>query len=726
MLMTQPIKHLRSSDSPGTAVKPSTTWPAVLLFVAISLCLAAIEQLLAVPLLPPASAKIIVALSAATIGMAAYCLLSPTSTPKNYILVATPYLFVTIGFLCSAEIPTWDTHNNHFPFFQYVAKSIAEHAQIPSWLPISGGIDFGIYHINYFPFLPHRLAGYLLVALFPISVVAAYKIQMLIGVLLFSFGWYAVISQLTRSQYAAFWGTLCVLMGGTGITLHQEQIIASCHLLPWFTYCILKSSERPAYVLPASAILGIGLSSHYPQIQLIAMSLAALAVLLLQRRSFSTVLPRMKKLLPLMGVLFILGSLPSLYVWHYSGELASGVRGSENLRPTTYEEYIDLNQQQMSSAPPRFINQYVNPGYEGKPEYEVRGYEGKPEIDSFGMFVGRASLLLLVLAIACRPTESTPILKPTVTISLVVLAFVFLELTLGINSHIAITKFLYYVKFPFISVFRQWYHFFPFLNFCLSLLSAIGFMIVKTYCTNRPHLNYLLLLVIFLNVCDLSYYDYSYLQLFAKDTPPAPLQNSFIATSNDLTTFMYKDRFQLNRDCSHAIPTSAFITTNYLNINRGIDQERALACEAVNQQAVVTNIQEHLTPEPNSPRAVLNMMSGKLHPREISYTVLAPLPALFVSELNYSLGSQAFVDGKHVQTWRVNGALSGLLLNQGQHSITFKKSAPLYIIIVCIQTLLYIGIIWILAFFAVKKTTACFVTDFKPGSQAMTPERNWN
>lgn len=706
MSALHPSLPLNSSGAPKTVGEFSDSWPAILLFAAVSLCLAAIEQILVVPSLPEAVAKITVALSAATVGIAAYRLLSPASTPKNCILVATPYLFVTIGFLCSPEIPTWDSHDNHYPFFHYVATSIAEHAQIPSWLPISGGIDFGVYHINYFPFLPHRLVGYLLVALFPVSTVIAFKTQMLIGVLMFSFGWYAVVFQLTRSQHAAFWGTLCVLMGGTGITLHQEQVIASCHLLPWFTYCLLKTSEKPSYFLPASAMFGMGLSSHYPQIQLIAMSLVALAILLSHRKSFATVLSRMKNLLPLMGFLFILGCLPSLYVWHYSSELASGVRGSEQLTPTTYEEYIGLNTQQMSSAPPRFISQYLNPGYKGQPEYEVRGYEGKPEIDSFGMFVGRASLLLLVLAV-CWHSASNPILKPTITMAIVALAFVFLELTLGINSHIAIPKLLYYLKFPFISVFRQWYHFFPFLNFCLALLAAIGFIKLRTYCSNRPHLNYLLLLVIFLHICDLSYYDYSYLQLFAKDPPPAPLQNSFTATNDYLATFMYKDRFQLNHDCGHSIPTSAFITTNYVTSDKGIAQERAIACEAVNQQAVVTNIPEHLLPGTDSTRAVLDIISGQLHPRGISYSAFAPRPALFVSEVNYSLGAEAFIDGRHAQTWRVNGALSGLLLPPGQHSITFKKSAPIYIVIVCIQTLLYIGIIWNIYFCAVKRKTSC-------------------
>jgi hypothetical protein len=53
---------------------------------------------------------------------------------------------------------------------------------------------------------------------------------------------------------------------------------------------------------------------------------------------------------------------------------------------------------------------------------------------------------------------------------------VFLSLLIWASSgiHFQFAQLMYVVHFPFVSLFRQWYHFFPYIHFCLSTMVAIG------------------------------------------------------------------------------------------------------------------------------------------------------------------------------------------------------------------------------------------------------------
>lgn len=621
-------------------------------------------------------AGISLALACGGVGAIAFSLLSSRPCLKNYLLVSSPYLFITFGFVFSNVLPGPDSQTNHFPVFQFFAEALVNGFGAPTWLPITGGVDVGYYHINFFPFLPHRLAGYSIAALFPVSMVTAYKLQLVLGVLLFAYGWYAVIAHLTRSQYAAFWGTICILMGGTGITFHQEQVIATSHLLPWFTFCLLKLREQRLYILPAGTLFGLGLSTHYPQIQLIAMSLVAIAIFLWHRPVLASVFSTAKKFSYWVALLVFLGSLPSLYIWYHGDTLASSIRGMESLQPVSYEEYDRMNKQQVSSALPWYLSQYVHP-YHEETNHRTSGHE-----DLYGMFIGRISLLLCIVGLMFRPALALPVL---------VLSAAFAELTMGINSHLALPKLLFKSGFPFINVFRQWYHFFPLLNFCLSLLGALGFAVVfkRIYEGPSRFKKYGLIFVIFLNFLDLAYYDQVYMQKFCQEAPPEPMQQYLSEKAGWVATFQYKDRFKLTHDCPKAIPTAPFLTTDYTTTARGVDVERAWACELERQAMVATNIPNVMPRILRQPGGTTNPVTQNVTPWGVNYQVKAPVPSLLVSLVNYSMGASVYIDDQPAEAWRVNSALSGVLLEAGAHNVEFRKPGGWYAIISWIQVMLY-------------------------------------
>lgn len=642
--------------------------------------------------LPTPYGGILLVLACGLVGTIAFALLSDRPCLKNYLLVSAPYLFLTFGFVFSDAFPGRDSQIDHFPVFQFFTEAIANGFGAPTWLPITGGVDVGYYHINYFPFLPHRLAGYTVAALFPVSMVTAYKIQLVLGVLFFAYGWFAVIAHLTKSQQAAYWGTICILMGGTGITFHQEQVIATCHLLPWFTLCLLKIRGQHLYILPASALFGLGLSTHYPQIQIISMAMVAIAVFIAHRPKPIFVYSIAKKYSCWVGLLLLLGSLPALNIWYHGDELASGVRGMESLRPTSYAEYEKLNKQQISSAKPFYFSQYY------RPYHEETTHQTQIPSDQYGMFVGRLSLLLCIIGLFFRPALAGLVL---------LLLIGFSELTIGINSHLLLPKLLFESGFPFINVFRQWYHFFPFVNFSLSLLAALGFALIfnRVHAGTSQSKKYVLLILIFLNFIDLTYYDHIYLQEYCSEQPRAPMQQYIYDRQNRSATFQYKDRFKLTRDCPKAIPRTPFITTAYTTSSLGVQDELASSCLMAPQGLIVTNIQ---SPAPDATKRFtsnIDETSQIVTPWGVNFQIDTPVPSLLVSMVNYSLGASVYVDGQPAKSWRANSAISGVLLEAGSHKVEFIKSGGWYAFISWLQVLLYGGTILSILTLAAKKQT---------------------
>ncbi len=605
----------------------------------------------------------------------------------NYLLVCIPYLMVTAQFMFSADLPVHDSWKYHFPVFEYVGDALSHQYFLPEWFPVNGGIRLGFFHINFFATLPHRIFGYLLYLIFPVSVVQAYKIQYVAGVLLICFGWWIVLQKFVRSHYAAYFGTLAIMMGGTGITFHQEQVLATMHLLPWFVLSLWKLREDTAYIFPVVVLLGYGLTTHYPHIHLISMGLLIFPMVCLRFNIIQHLYRQQKKNMILLGVLFFLALLPSLYLLNNIEFLASSHR---NIQAETYEEYFASNAVGYSSARLKYFYQYILPVFEWPPNpHNPRGYT----IDYTSFFVGRMLLLLALIGVLFQLSRTLPV------IGLLLLSIL---LTLGIYSVVPIPKLLYMLHFPFITTFRQWVHFFPMVNVCLSVLGAMGLAAFMRRYVDHPSKKFIRFLVIipifFLQIADLALYDKNYLSVLHEETSPVRLDERFFTRESLIPAniFQYKNRSILQHYCADAILETSFLTTDTLSVPDGINTEIEIACKMFFQdkKTTVTNI----------PSSALQPFASKNYYSEVAcrncvrfdglvFDLTLPDPALFATPLNYDLGAEAYIDGEKTTVWRISGALSGVLVNAGNHRIRLKIRHDGYLIIVLIQVCLYIFLV---------------------------------
>ncbi len=623
---------------------------------------------------------VIIGFLAGLISVLLLSLLRKERTHLNYLLVCLPYIMVTLPFLASRDLPGWDSWFFHFRAFRYVADAIAHGHVFPEWFQTGGGIRIGFYHVNLFPFLPHRIIGYLLYSILPISIVIAYKLQYILGVILMCFGWWLVLMELTHCRYASFFGALMIMMGGTGITFHQEQALATTYLMPWFVLSLLKLRDNASYVLPTVVLFGLGLSTHYPQIQLISMGLVFLFMIISYPHLIKKAIPKRKWLIPVLLLLFILAILPSFYIYINIDNLASPLRGKENICQRTYDEYIHFVRKDHSYASPKYYMQYIKPIFK-----RPRGF------DRCSFFVGRIALILALFWILTQFRRS---------VLIILLLAIFTLLTLGVDSIVPIPRYLYLIRFPFIEVFRQWFHFFPMVNFCLSAMAALGFASLIRYLRPRSALLFSasLAFVLFFQIADLAIYDMKYINAYrvtGESIEKFDIPDRFSSKAvTYLTLFQYKNRFKLSRFCPHAIPTESFLTTNIVGVLGGPHREFQRVCKmALKKDApIVINSPLPALSRIYSPgkEIISKKCAAKIQYNKLLFNVMAPQPALVATPLNYDLGPKAYVDGREVKVYRVNSALSGILVKKGDREVTLSIPSDLYLPTVIINILLHI------------------------------------
>lgn len=365
------------------------------------------------------------------------------------------YIFFVLPVIKSVTIyPAHDNLERHLTNYLYFANSLKYGFGIPLWYPFDGGLPIGITSAFMFSLLPHRLLGYLLYAVFPVEPVTLYKINLVCGMLIISTGWWLFLRKLTKSRPAATIGTLMLLLSGSGITIfHQEQILATMTWLPWLLLSLLKVKEDSRFIMPAAILAGFCINLHNPHNQVIFFLFLFLSLLLTgQVFRFIHDLIKQNKLhyLFLSSVLFVLAASPALYVTKTQSSFSAPHRGYEEIKASNFQEYIRLNKAQASSATTEYLKNYI------QPQTDVID-------DQYAFFVTRTGIGLAAIGL---------ILAFKASICVTIILLLCLWATLGINGQFA--QVLYLIKFPFITYFRQWYHFVPMLNFCLCALGAIG------------------------------------------------------------------------------------------------------------------------------------------------------------------------------------------------------------------------------------------------------------
>ncbi|MEA1928791.1 MAG: hypothetical protein U9N73_11355, partial [Candidatus Auribacterota bacterium] len=588
-------------------------------------------------------------------------------------------------FVFSRDLPAGDSHTYYFPAFESILNAVRDGNLFPQWFAANGGVRIGFFHINLISTLPGRVLAYYLLSFTPISTVVIYKIQYLASVLLMGFGWWMALKQLTRSRLAAYFGTLMVIMGGTGITFHQEQVLGVTCYIPWFVYSILKIRDDTRYIFPAVTLFGLGLTVYYPQINLLSMGTLAVLLSIFYPVFLKKIFREQKKRAYLLPVLFILAILPSIYILYYNSNLTSSIRTEKAMYfPKDYSEYILLNRAGgETSALPSYLLQYLNPTVQVA---DIEGYGEMPDRCSF--FVGRIGLLMVLFGIILKPHRAIPI---------IILLICSVALALGINFPLPIPRYLFLIRVPTIALFRQWLHFFPLINFCLSALAAIGFAAFLNFARRKSNimLSAVVPIILFLQIAELSFYDLKYCFEFQTTEAITNMEDNFFNRRDyaGIHWFQYKNRHRLYHTCPEAIPTGTYLTTNTITVDGGEEDELEKIRLILTMESDQTVIDTPMKGMIQANKQIKNLpCPATANSRGLKVRVSAPGAALLVTPLNYDLGATAFLDDEETPLIRVNGALSGVVVPKGYHRVSFIIPWDIYWFLVWIQWVLYLFI----------------------------------
>ncbi len=623
----------------------------------------------------------------AAAALASLPLLDRGGEARAFLLACLPYLAFGAAYAVSPETLEGDSMWFHEPVFKFIARSFAAGEFLPPWLPQSGGIRIGFFHINFFFSLPHRAAGYFLYSLFPIPPAVLYKIQYLLGTVTFSLGWWMVLRKITGNRTGAFLGVLMISLGGTGITFHQEQAVATAYLLPWFVLLLLDSGRRPFCLLAAGTVFGLGLTLHYPQIQSISLALAAAGLAAAGLIRPGALVGSGKRYLLSALLLALLAAGPAVYLWRESPRLASGLRKMDiGERPRNLPEYLNL-QRGASSAAPAYLLQYWQPRWSA-----VNGERPPIDVsDRCAFFVGRPGLILAVVGL---------ILGLPAAGLVGILAAVFALLSIGINSPLPFPRYFYQLGIPFFDVFRQWVHFFPMINYCLSLLAAIGISRILGMSGRRPRRVVTILVAgtVFFQVFDTALYGRRYLSLFPSREQPAGLQEMFFERDNfsASSVFQYRDRYHLNRLCGErAIPPRPYLTPVFRRLDPRQAGEPEQVCRYLSLHPdipAVTPIGPGGGPsgEAAPPGQGIQDLEFAVGFTGIAGQCSAAGPGLVVTPLNRGLEARAFLNGKPAPAYPVNCALTGIPVGAGDLRLELRVAHDCYLLFFLVQWLLFL------------------------------------
>jgi len=195
-----------------------------------------------------------------------------TSAAVALALFSMLYCLPLIEIIRSGSITFFgDSAKYHYGIFWYFANSIAHGFGLPEWFPSAGGIPVGPVSTSLLLVMPHRLLGYAMYALLPVAPLDAYNSQLFIGMLLAGAGCWLFLFKWIGCRSSATFGALIFLMGGTGVTLHQEQAIATITWIPWILLSLLYIKPYPKVLLVTAILSGFALTAHQPQIQLLTL-----------------------------------------------------------------------------------------------------------------------------------------------------------------------------------------------------------------------------------------------------------------------------------------------------------------------------------------------------------------------------------------------------------------------------------------------------------------------
>jgi hypothetical protein len=341
--------------------------------------------------------------------------------------------------------------------FWYVAEYVRLTGNLPSWASMGWGVPLALLSNNYLLLSPWRLVGYAYSGLLGLSTVEGYRLSLFTGFAGLIVGLYLLFREITGSKGLSAGLTLLAAFSGlTFGNFHQEQALSTVFWMP-LVLCLLfrgARESRPRDMVCAGGLLGAACVAHYPQIPLIFLGLVATAFL--ATGNWDRLVPgsaRSRHYICAAGLFLVVSSPTWLAVLSYADGFTSPFRQTQTIFLSNYAEYLTLNREMKSSAKPEYFLSYL------ATPTDPFAYV----LDDYPYHIGRLTLLVAVSGIMGGSG---------IALALTVIAVGLAILTLGINSFAV--PVLFHIGGPFISMFRQWYHFQSVFNLTLFLLAAVG------------------------------------------------------------------------------------------------------------------------------------------------------------------------------------------------------------------------------------------------------------
>ena len=491
--------------------------------------------------------------------------------------------------------------------------------------------------------------------------------------------------------------------------------------LPWFVLAMLKLRDSPLYLIAAAILFGLGVAEVYPHLNFFILGTAGLGLVIHQRKCLIGLVARHRLHVVVAILLMGLAVLPFCYVAYHLPNLRSFVRPTV-IQAQTLDEYMALNREQgYSSAPASYFLQYVEPWFLVGDD-DVWGTGD----DRCALFVGRPCLLLALLALVQSPKRALPVAA---------YGLIGMMLTMGINAPINLPKWLFLLHFPAIGGYRQWYQFHPMLTVALAALAALGAAGAMNPLTapspwrNLVRKGVLVLLplaildlVLYCLICGVTYCQPLSNVDFGKGTDQRPSKEPLptycqplpdlvlgsekmrLISGNHLPSqFMYKNRFDLNAGVGSGTLVNGPLLTNIVAVNNdGCSEELdTLRDNLVSRKQFVTVVngpldvlQRNFIPL-TAARFLENCTDWTLGPSGIEIHCDAPSPAFLLTPMNYDLKPIAYLDGEKAQILRANGAMAGVVVPTGKHTVVLRVGHDWYTVFLAIQVALTILLPWL-------------------------------
>jgi len=385
-------------------------------------------------------------------------------------------LFINSLFLI-AKYPVRDSLHYHFASFNFIANFINQYKSFPIIYPEEGGVDIGLSIMSFGILMPQHIIGYLLSGFF--SNFLIYKISFLLGIYFYSLGIYYLFREIYTVNIAAKCSLLSAIFG-IGLSFHQEQVIYTVIFYPWL-YLFLKTYSENQNNFKVVLILGYILGSltytHQPQIHIFG--IIFIILLSFNFKNFFKNFSIVSNLT--LALLIIFFSYPAVYFLNNIDQIFFPIRHAKGVVDVlNYDDYIRLNSIDASTLFHNIskINDIFKIIILGKTNID----------DHLSLYIGIPLFVLIALSfiILIKYNFKKFIKYVFILTTLIILGT-------GNNFFNFHTKILFEFLPIIFGTFRQWYHFFPLINFILIILIGCSLNYVK----NNKKITVLINIIIF-------------------------------------------------------------------------------------------------------------------------------------------------------------------------------------------------------------------------------------